>query len=246
MIIGVFLRYIKTYQKINYIPLTDDENFCGLVGNNGVGKSSILEAIDCFFNGRAWNPNIEVTKKSGDSAIPYIVPVFLIEKNLLGDDVQLKAEAITNAILAIEQEDIAPTNVSNFKIFSAQISKIKVNKDIQNYYILPIGLNKNGKPNLSIFNCKKVGEALLNDTFAKDNATTLNEEQLDILSDLVSEIRNKIEYIYIPKEIDPELFTLLETKEIQVLMGETLSEILEKLFPQQQINDINTKLNDFL
>ena len=52
MIIGVFLRYIKTYQGINYIPLTNGDSFCGLVGNNGVGKSSILESLDCFFNNR--------------------------------------------------------------------------------------------------------------------------------------------------------------------------------------------------
>ena len=32
MIIGVFLRYIKTYQGINYIPLTNGDSFCGLLG----------------------------------------------------------------------------------------------------------------------------------------------------------------------------------------------------------------------
>ncbi len=49
MIIGILLRNIKTYQGINYIPLTDEDRFCGLVGNNGIGKSTILESLDCFF-----------------------------------------------------------------------------------------------------------------------------------------------------------------------------------------------------
>ncbi|AFY47123.1 hypothetical protein Nos7524_1237 [Nostoc sp. PCC 7524] len=241
MIIGVFLRYIKTYQAINYIPLTDDENFCGLVGNNGVGKSSILEAFDCFFNGRAWNLNI-ATKKSGSGVIAHIVPVFFIEKDLLPDNLISKAEALNDTVLNIKQEDIAPVNAVHFKTFSAQISKIKQNKNIEKYYILPIGVDYNGKPSLSIFNCKKVGEALFQNEFDKD----FNEDQLNILNNFVIEIKSRIEYIYIPKEIDTELFTRLETKEIQVLMGETLSESLEKIVTSEQISAINGKLNDFL
>ncbi|WP_417655711.1 hypothetical protein, partial [Pseudoalteromonas atlantica] len=50
MIIGAFLRYYKTYQGINYIPITDEDKFCGLVGDNGIGKSSVLESLDTFFN----------------------------------------------------------------------------------------------------------------------------------------------------------------------------------------------------
>ena len=48
VIVGVLLRYIKTYKGINYIPLTEASNFCGLVGDNGIGKSSVLEALDSF------------------------------------------------------------------------------------------------------------------------------------------------------------------------------------------------------
>lgn len=80
MIIGIFLKYFKTYKGINFIPLADDSNFCGLLGVNGVGKSSILEALDCFFNNKQWNLNV-ATKKSGvSSTTPYIVPVFLVER----------------------------------------------------------------------------------------------------------------------------------------------------------------------
>ena len=43
MIVGIFLRHIKTYKGINFIPLSDGEKFCGLVGNNGIGKSTVLE-----------------------------------------------------------------------------------------------------------------------------------------------------------------------------------------------------------
>ncbi|EAS5601021.1 hypothetical protein D9R73_23665, partial [Salmonella enterica] len=57
MIIGLFLRYFKTYGGNNYIPLSSGSNFCGLIGNNGIGKSSVLESLDSFFNSKNWNLN---------------------------------------------------------------------------------------------------------------------------------------------------------------------------------------------
>ncbi len=111
MIIGVFLRYIKTYQGINYIPLTNGDSFCGLVGNNGVGKSSILESLDCFFNNRSWNYNI-TTKKSGlDSTNPYIVPVFLIKKSLLDGEAKIKAESLSSVAFC---KCLACTNLARY------------------------------------------------------------------------------------------------------------------------------------
>ncbi|EXG91774.1 P-loop containing region of AAA domain protein [Acinetobacter baumannii 1062314] len=81
MIVGIFLRHIKTYKGINFIPLSDGEKFCGLVGNNGIGKSTVLEALDkIFLQNKDWNINLAHNKSQGDANIPYIVPIFLIEK----------------------------------------------------------------------------------------------------------------------------------------------------------------------
>lgn len=91
MIVGIFLRNYKTYHGINYIPLTDSDQFCGLVGNNGVGKSSILESLDTFFNHRPWNYNI-ATKKSGmKSTAPQIIPIFCLERNKFDNELQKKS-----------------------------------------------------------------------------------------------------------------------------------------------------------
>lgn len=81
MIIGVFLRNFKTYTGINYIPLTGGHSFCGLVGNNGIGKSSVLEAIDCLVNGKRWNFNVVVKKSGLATTKPHIVPLYLIPFN---------------------------------------------------------------------------------------------------------------------------------------------------------------------
>lgn len=60
MIVGTFIRNVKTYSGINYIPLSYGQSFCGLLGNNGIGKSSVLEALDSIFNKKSWNYNIVV------------------------------------------------------------------------------------------------------------------------------------------------------------------------------------------
>lgn len=79
MIAGVFIRNFKTYQGINYVPVSDSSNLSGFLGNNGIGKSSVLEALDCVFNDSSWNLNIVVKKSGLEKTEPYIVPFFILE-----------------------------------------------------------------------------------------------------------------------------------------------------------------------
>jgi ABC-type cobalamin/Fe3+-siderophores transport system ATPase subunit len=77
MIIGMFLRHYKVYEGLHFIPLcVNTEKYSILIGNNGVGKSSILEALNTFFNDNNWNKH-KVGKK--DEAL--IAPLFLIKKD---------------------------------------------------------------------------------------------------------------------------------------------------------------------
>ncbi len=47
MITAILLRNIKNYRNINFIPICDSRYMYSIfVGNNGVGKSAVLEAID--------------------------------------------------------------------------------------------------------------------------------------------------------------------------------------------------------
>lgn len=245
MIIGAFLRYFKTYQGINYIPITDEDQFCGLVGNNGVGKSSVLESLDTFFNSRPWNFNT-VTKKSGRSATkPQIVPIFLIKKNMLRGDILSKAEILNKTSLSTKESDVTPSLKSHARSFVEHRDRLLGRVVLDDLLLLPIGIDYEGKVSISLFNNRLIVEELFgNDCDAGRNSLT--EEEMEAFMPLLKAIRNKIEYIYIPREIDPELFTKLETNEIQVLMGETLAQTLSQLVPQQQITDINTSLNSFI
>ena len=67
-------------KNLNFIPLCNsvEEKLSIFIGDNGVGKSSILESLDTFFNGRNWNVTLGQKK---DEA--FIAPVFLLKKTRL-------------------------------------------------------------------------------------------------------------------------------------------------------------------
>jgi predicted ATP-dependent endonuclease of OLD family len=244
MIIGTILRNFKTYNGINYVPISHGPNFCGLVGNNGIGKSSVLEALDSFFNGKTWNYNI-VTRKSGFTTTrPHIVPIFLVEKTSISSDNIDVAEVLSSFAWEVEESDILSQNRNQFKTFSIQREILKRDFDSDKYFLLPLGNAYDNVPSLSFFNTKKLGELVVPD-FDK-TLQQIPDEDLSVYQNLLGELKVLFEFIYIPKDIDPENFTQLETREIQSLMGETLNEIVEKCVPQGKIQEINTSLNKFI
>ncbi|MBL0740988.1 AAA family ATPase [Chryseolinea lacunae] len=245
MVIGLLVRNFKTYSGINYIPLTQGQNFCGLVGNNGIGKSSVLEALDCFFNNKQWSHNV-ITKKSGiQKTRPHVVPIFLIKTEEISAGNRELAIKLSEYIWELDENDInISQNKLHFKTFQEQLVALKRTFDKDNYLLLPLGQSYDGVSNLSIFNTKKLGELFI--TNFDKALLQMADTELSIFDPLVIELKEKFEYIYIPKDIDPESFTQLETKEIQSLMGETLIDIVEKCVPQNKIQEINGSLNQFI
>jgi len=82
MIIGVFLKHIKAYKGIHYVPVGAKYNLVNYVGENGSGKSSILEGLDSFFNYKNYPLN-KSAKSDGLNSVgnePFFTPIFLIEK----------------------------------------------------------------------------------------------------------------------------------------------------------------------
>jgi predicted ATP-dependent endonuclease of OLD family len=244
MIIGVFLRNLKTYTGINYIPLTNGHGFCGLVGNNGIGKSSVLESLDCLLNNKTWNYNVVVKKSGMATTKPHIVPVYLLSSDKVSTKNAEIAKRISDYTWYVEDFDIIPQNRVHFKTFREQRDLLKRSYNTEKWLLIPLGLSYESVPNLSIFDTKKLVEIINNDTDKTNNQ--LPDEDLKTLTSLHDELKELFEYIYIPKDIDPENFTQLETKEIQSLMGESLNEIVEKCVPQAKIQEINQNLNKFI
>lgn len=48
MIVALLVRNFKIYQNINFLPISNGKMFSALVGENGAGKSSVLEALNSF------------------------------------------------------------------------------------------------------------------------------------------------------------------------------------------------------
>jgi predicted ATPase len=245
MIIGIILRNIKTYRGINYIPLTDEDRFCGLVGDNGIGKSSVLESLDSYFNDKALNLNI-ATKKSGlVETKPLVVPIFLVPKSDVPGYLQERAETLSSLALSITEADVNSSNKGHVKRFITHRDAFVQKFDVTNYYLIPIGVTYNGLTTISFFNCRKLVELHVG-LDADPAILSLSDVSMSDFASLQSWLKQSIDYIYIPKEIDSESFTKLETAEIQSLMGETLNQILEARVTPAVIADINRNLNDFI
>ncbi|MEQ8552628.1 MAG: AAA family ATPase [Cyclobacteriaceae bacterium] len=120
MILGTFLRNFKTYSGINYVPLSNGHSYCGLVGNNGIGKSSVLEAIDCLFNQKPWNYNIVVRKSGYSTTRPFIVPIFLVDKKDISEENKSLAGLLSQYVWECEEADIISQNRIHFRTFKQQ------------------------------------------------------------------------------------------------------------------------------
>jgi len=224
MIAGIFLRNIKTYSAIRYIPLALEDGFCGIIGKNGVGKSTVLESIDYFFNEKSeWNCHVNAAK-SGEDAV-YIVPVFIVKREEIG----------TSGIAEYSESiwDVVPSSVNAAhrqvcQRFCEHRDIIKEYYPKDEYYILPIGIYKNSTL------CGSIFESLQSYIDAEAS-----------ISKCLAEIKNKYEYIYLPKDIDPGKLIRLETDELQRALGMTLHDVVTAIFAPKSVGELNRKLLEF-
>lgn len=248
MIVGIFLRHIKTYKGINFIPLSDGEKFCGLVGNNGVGKSTVLEALEkIFLQHKEWNINLSHNKSQGDANIPYIVPVFLIQRNKIHfNEKELElVNVIDRALKKITAQNLPP----RFAGAKETVQHIKrVQESVENtddYFLIPLGITFNGKKTFGVFTSYFTEE--LKD-FVEGINTPIKESEeieldLDILDDIYSKILDLYRYIYIPRELSAEEFSKLHNKQFEFLMGKSLHQTLNETISPDAVRRINEALD---
>ena len=228
MLVGLFVKNIKTYSGINFIPLTYNNNFCGIIGKNGCGKSSVLEALDYVFNNRAeWNYHISYKKQGLAKTSPYVVPLFLIAKNLISDP-QAKeiVEKYSYIFWHVQYTDVNSSNAETCKQFIKHRENIVQYATEDKYYLIAIGGDYERKTSLSIF----------------DTLPAIDKSQIDGLRKI---IYNLYDYVYIPKDIEPEKMMKLETEELQIVLGKTLQDIISDIFDQEKIIGLNRKLLEF-
>ena len=247
MIVGIFLRHIKTYKGINFIPLSDGEKFCGLVGNNGIGKSTVLEALDkIFLQNKEWNINLAHNKSQGDANIPYIVPIFLIEKaKIQFNEKELELiSVIDKAIKKVSAQNFPP-RFSGAKETVNHIKRIVESIDnIDEFFLIPLGITYSGKKTFSVFTNYFTEE--LKDFIEEINAPSNGEEielDLAVLDDIFLKIIDIYRYIYIPRELSAEEFSKLHNKQFEFLMGKSLHQTLNETISPDAVRRINEALD---
>ncbi|WP_443509150.1 ATP-dependent nuclease [Salinivibrio sp. IB282] len=145
----------------------------------------------------------------------------------------------------MSENDVSLSLKSHAKAFIEHRDRLIERIDLSDLLIIPLGVDYKGDTSISLFNSRMIVERLLGNN-VEEGKTSLSDDELKSFLPLLDKIKETIDYIYIPREIEPELFTKLETDEIQVLMGETLIQILSERVPQRQIAEINSSLNAFI
>lgn len=260
MITGLVIRNFKTYKGINYIPISNGSNYCGLIGQNGIGKSSLLEALDCFFNCKEWNKNIDANK-SEDS---YIMPVFLYDKNEFEGFDQIEfLRNYSESIKSFISNEIPSTMNQLRKQLWEDIKRQHSEFDLSGKYLLPICLNEYFDISLGICGDEIIDKVrpmnpIPNDLFSQSIDNPERREALEkarqerdfIVIELIRKvyewIKEKSTYVYIPKDIEPERFVVFETEEIQHLIGTSLMEVVKKHLNENSIRTISSGLKEFI
>ncbi|MCS5420941.1 MULTISPECIES: AAA family ATPase [Psychrilyobacter] len=215
MIVGLFIRHYKIFKGMNFIPICNNKNekYSMILGNNGVGKSSILEAMDTFFNNSNWN-----LTKDGKKDEALIAPIFLINKNEIKVEKAYKEvfEGISNYFWNVTKKENFNLTDKPYQDFFELKDRLKEKYSSENYYLILAGVQYSDRQNAFFTTFNKSVEEIIS-TFDSTNK---------IKGRILSKLKEFYSYIYIPVESKINDILKLENKEMQKLMNE---DILEKI-----------------
>lgn len=239
MIIGLFLRHYKVYKNINFIPITTGAGMTAYLGQNGAGKSSILDALDKYFNGGDWSINIQEKLEGGlrtEDKMPYIVPVFCIEKYKLQPQFIKLAEVLSNHIWKTNLK----TTDALTDFYSLRKKLIGKNFNENTHLLIPIGRQHNQqKAYLGSFQTDS-------ELMRKLDAISLPANKEKALLDLMGEINEMYSYFYIPVESDAAIFSKIESTHVQKLLDKNIQDEIRSAIGSRTIDKINESLGDFI
>lgn len=235
MIVSLQLRHYKIYKNINFVPISNGDKFSVYIGNNGIGKTSVLCALDKFFNSdtsTTWNINASAKKDGlGENNKPYIVPTFILHKS----------EVIGKNNIEVAKELDTYFRNTNYKISLAKEGskfysqrKELLEKFGDDYFFISIGKKYQSKD--AYFGMFDSDHSLKNIVASKKDA----------VNSFLAYIISSYNYIYLPVEISLSDFTKLEKKSMGSLMDQSIEEAVNELISAIDIGKLNGKLDSFL
>lgn len=242
MITALLLRNYKNYNNMHFVQVCNNinEKYSVYVGNNGVGKSAILESLDVILNEREWN--CTKNSKREDS---FICPIYLIKK--AEEDKDNVLEAVSDYFWNVNEN--ANANIRNNNALQEFI-KFKDNlKKLyrDSHYFIMIG---------GTYDCPKSAYfATFNHDILNKIMSELNKTKEDSQKEL-DNVRKKIEhlyrYLYIPVEESPSELLKLQNNTMQYLLNKNILEEIEKLLEEKGrgkasiVQRINESLDNFI
>lgn len=259
MILGVMLNGYKSYRKATYIPIAENVNdrYTTFIGNNGVGKSAILESLDVFFNGRDWNMH-----RGANRDEVYIAPVLLIEKNKFDEifhnpdrfnstdfkryklGVELVSKISDYILYEIDNDITGAVRRDYYIAFRKALEEFSNENEKKDYYIIILSIDFFNKVSFKPFK-SNVENKLLDLGYEKN-------EICYFPSTIKEMIDYYFAYVYIPVEQNVDSILKVEAKQMQMLMNRDVLEEIDKVLYSRIENRkniltiINDQLNAFM
>ncbi len=229
MIAGLLLRNFKSYKGVNFIPfLKDDFEYLNIfIGNNGAGKSSILEALNSCFNDGKWIPTTSQTDV-------YVAPIFLLAKdkysNLLTSETKETIEKLSSFYWGFVNNGSAIYDtVKDFIEFKDSIKS----KYEQTHYFLLLGKHYTDKKNIYFATFQPEIINMLGYSLNKDNE--LNKANQKTVNKVFQELNELMTFIYVPAETNISQFLKLDSEEMQDLVNKNIKDVIDGILNKNYI-----------
>lgn len=248
MITSLFLRHFKIYKGITFVPISEGCGFSSLIGENGVGKSSVLEALDFAINKKNnidWPINNEAKTEGGlsGSNIPFIAPIFLIKKDFLKKS---KKDDLENYEKALKLSDFlwktkVKTKSSSLDEFYKHRDELKQNFSEKDYLLILVG-KKYNEGGVFFGSYHNYIDFVLENPSIKPSEDEIQKYFKGFYEYIISHYS----YIYIPVETDVHTYTKLETQDMQKLMDKNIQSEIENAIRPGTLKQINKDLDGFV
>lgn len=241
MIAGLLFRNYKNYENIRFVPIINDINhvFTVFIGNNGVGKSAILEALDAALNShKTWN-----TTQGQKKSESFICPLFLIPKTKITASKKRDIELVSNYFWSdAPDKSLNVQRYPGIKDFIDFKNSLKSEYEKTHYLVL-IGSSYDAPGGYFSSSFDNPVKKMLSEDIS---------EQQERASQLKSLIWNLYTYLYIPVEESPKELLRLQNSTMQKLLNRDVLQEIEKILKQKQqgsipiVDQINRNLDKFI
>lgn len=228
MIVGIILRNYKCYKGLHYIPCYKDslEYLNIIIGDNGVGKSSILQALDSFFNEHDW-----VIHKDSTISEVNVGVVLYVEKSKLVEHLSDKEYYLISTISeAFWNVDIKSHSIYEKSYLDFFIQRDSLLSTRDTHVLLLVG-RKPTSHDFSFISFEKIVDNKLSELSPKPNSSTIQNA--------IANVIGLYPYLYIPVEATISEFLKLEASGMQILADKDLKNSISESLNQKRITRKN-------